>query len=270
MQRTRVEPVLLRELVTRGQVYDLSQPIAPGLPVLDFHPQYTFTLVRRHGDLVRPGNASSANELLVMCAHTGTHLDALSHYSRNGQLYGGVDAHAAQQGTAGFQSLGIEQTPPLFQRGVLLDVPAVLGRDILDDRQAVDGALLDAAEARAGVRVEAGDAVLVRTGWARRWDEGHRFVDGEAGCPGLNEDGARWLLARGVKLTGNDTPYYEVHPRGDGNVHALLIADNGVQILENLNLEALAADGVTRFLLIVLALPLVGATGSPVRPVALV
>lgn len=269
-QPTRIDPTLLHELVAQGQVYDLSQPIAPGLPVLSFHPQYTFTLVRRHGDLVRPGNASSANELLVMCAHTGTHLDALAHYSRNGQLYGGVDAHAAQQGTAGFSALGIEHTPPLFQRGVLLDIPAVLGVPRLGDQQPVDARLLAAAEERAGLRVQPGDAVLVRTGWAQRWDEAERFVDGEAGCPGLNEDGARWLVARGVRLTGNDTPWFEVHPRGGENVHALLIADNGVQILENLNLEALAADGVTRFLLVVLALPLVGATGSPVRPVAVV
>ncbi|MBX5492121.1 MAG: cyclase family protein [Chloroflexi bacterium] len=270
-QQARIDPELLRTLVRRGDVYDLAQPIAPGVPVLSFHPPYTFALVRRHGDLVRPGNASSANELLVMCAHTGTHLDALCHYSRDGKLYGGIDAQAAQQGPTGFRALGIEQTPPLLQRGVLLDIPAVLGVAVLDDRQPVDGALLEAAAQRAGLAVGPGDAVLVRTGWARRWSEPARFVDGEAGCPGLNGDGARWLLARGVRLTGNDTPWFEVQPRqGDDNVHALLIADHGVQILENLNLERLSADGVAEFLLVVLPLPLVGATGSPVRPVAIV
>src|SRR3954470_7443136 len=117
-----IDPTLLRTLVGSGRVYDLSQPIAPGMPVLGLHPPYTFTLVRRHGDAVRPGNASSANELLVMCAHTGTHLDALSHYARDGKLYGGADALAAQQGTAGFQTGGIEDTAPIVQRGVLLDV----------------------------------------------------------------------------------------------------------------------------------------------------
>jgi hypothetical protein len=123
---------------------------------------------------------------------------------------------------------------------------------------------------RAGIVVEAGDAVLIRTGWARRWNEPARFVDGDAGCPGLDEDGARWLLARGVRLVGNDTPFFEVHPRkGDENVHALLIADNGVQIIENLDLERLAADRIASFLLVVLPLPLVGATGSPVRPIAI-
>jgi kynurenine formamidase len=267
---TTIDPTLLRSLVTSGRVYDLSQPIAPGMPVLGLHPPYTFTLVRRHGDAPRPGGSSSANELLVMCAHTGTHLDALSHYARDGQLYGGVDAEAVQRGTAGFQQLGIEETPPIVQRGVLLDVAGERGVDVLPDQQAIDGAMLAAAETRAGVTVEAGDAVLVRTGWAKRWDEPARFVDGEAGCPGLDGSGARWLISRGVRLTGNDTPYYEVHPRGDDNVHALLIADNGVQIIENLNLERLAADGVARFLLIVLPLPLVGATGSPIRPIALV
>lgn len=268
---TRIDPELLRALVCRGIVYDLAQPIAPGMPVLRFHPPYTFALVCRHGDVVRPGNASWANELLVMCAHTGTHLDALCHYSRDGTLYGGLDARAAQQGPAGFRALGIEQTPPLVQRGVLLDIPPVLGVEVLADRQAVDGALLEAAARRAGVAVGPGDAVLIRTGWARRWGEPARYVDGEAGCPGVNGDGARWLLARGVRLTGDDTPWYEVQPRqGDDNVHALLIADHGVQLLENLNLERLAADGGTEFLLVVLPLPLVGATGSPVRPIAIV
>lgn len=267
----QIDPALVRELVGAGRVYDLAQPIAPGLPVLAMHPQYHFSLVRRHGDAARPGNDSSANELLVMCAHTGTHLDALAHYARDGKLYGGVDALAAQQGTRGFQQGGIEETPPIIQRGVLLDVAGVLGVDVLPDRQAVGAALLEAAERRAGVTVGPGDAVLIRTGWARRWAEAARFVDDEAGSPGVDGDGARWLLARGVRLTGDDTAFYEVHPRtGDDNVHALLIADHGVQILENLNLERLAADGVSRFLLVVLPLPLVGATGSPVRPIAIV
>jgi kynurenine formamidase len=265
----QIDVGLLGELVQRGRVYDLAQPMAPGMPVLGFHPAYTFTLVARHGDVTRAGGGSFANELLVMCAHTGTHLDALAHYARNGRLYGGVDAAAAQQGTGGFRQLGIEETGPIFQPGVLLDVAGVMGVDVLPDRQAVTASLLEAAEQRAGVKVGARDAVLVRTGWARRWGEAARYVDGEAGCPGVDADGARWLVARGVSLTGDDTPYYEVHPRGDDNVHALLIADHGVLILENLNLERLAADGVARFLLVVLPLPLVGATGSPVRPVAL-
>jgi kynurenine formamidase len=265
-----IDPALLRTLVGRGQVYDLSQPIAPGMPVLPIHPSYTFTLVQRHGDAERPGKASSANELLVMCAHTGTHLDALAHYARDGCLYGGVDAAASQRGTAGFQRLGIEETPPIFRRGVLLDVPGALGLEVLGDQQPVGAREMDAAEQHAGVRVEAGDVVLVRTGWARRWNEAARFVDGEAGCPGLDGHGARWLLARGVRLTGNDTPYFEVYPRGEDNVHALLIADHGVQIIENLNLERLATDRIHQFLFVVLPLPLVGATGSPIRPVAIV
>ena len=182
-----------------------------------------------------------------------------------------MDAVAAQQGTAGFRELGIEQTPPICQRGVLLDVAGLLGVDVLPDRQAVGGELLEAAERRAGLTVEPGDAVLIRTGWARRWNEPARFVDGEAGSPGIDGDGARWLIARGVRLTGNDTAYYEVHPRvGDDNVHALLIADHGVQIVENLNLERLAADGIACFLFVALPLPLVGATGSPIRPIAIV
>ncbi|HEY7060094.1 MAG TPA: cyclase family protein [Chloroflexota bacterium] len=267
----QIDPALVRDLVGQGRVYDLSQPIAPGMPVIGLHPPYHFSLVRRHGDAVRPGNASSANELLVMCAHTGTHLDALAHYARDGKLYGGADACAVQQGTRGFQSGGIEETRPIVQRGVLLDVPAALGVEVLHDRQAVGATELEAAERHAGVTVGPDDAVLIRTGWARRWDDAARFVDDEAGNPGVDGDGARWLVSRGVRLTGDDTAYYEVHPRtGDDNVHAILIADNGVQILENLNLERLAVDGVSCFLLVCLPLPLVGATGSPVRPIAIV
>src|ERR687886_1062937 len=140
----QIDPALMRDLVGQGRVYDLSQPIAPGMPVIGLHPPYHMSLVRRHGDAVRPGNASSANELLVMCAHTGTHLDALAHYARDGKLYGGADALAAQQGTAGFWGGGIEETPPIVQRGVLLGVAGALGVDVLSDRQAVGGELLAA------------------------------------------------------------------------------------------------------------------------------
>src|ERR687886_438643 len=158
----------------------IPRSCAPATRRITMPPPYHFSLVRRHGDAVRPGNASSANELLVMCAHTGTHLDALAHYSRDGKLYGGADALAAQQGTRGFQQGGIEETPPIIQRGVLLDVAGTLGVDVLSDRQAVGGELLAAAERRAGLTVGPADAVLIRTGWARRWHDAARFVDADA------------------------------------------------------------------------------------------
>ena len=144
------------------------------------------------------------------------------------------------------------------------------GVDSLPVGYAITTADLEACEARAGVQVQAGDAVLVRTGWMRHWDQPARYNGEEGGYPGLGADAARWLVGRSIALTGADTTAYEVAPPRGESVHALLIVDAGLQILENLNLEVLAAAGIGEFLLIVLPLKLVGATASPVRPIAIV
>ena len=164
------------ESFAAAAVFDLSHSWFVGMPISPAHPPYTFTLVRHHGDVPRDDGVCTANELVVMCGHTGTHLDALGHASRDGRLAGGLEANLVQRGGKGLKQLGIETVAPIVCRGVLLDVAAAHGVDCLQPAYEVSAADLELAEARSGTRLRRGDAALIRTGWARYWGDTERFA----------------------------------------------------------------------------------------------
>lgn len=223
--------------------------------------------------MTRPDGSSAANEMFVSGGHVGTHIDALAHVSFEGRLHGGVDAAAAQRGGR-FSEHGAELIPPLFTRGVLLDVAGAHGVDVLDPGYGVTAEDLGKAAARAGVVPGAGDVALVRTGWARNFGDAATYLGHDTGVPGVAEDGAAWLAERGVVATGTDTTAYEQIPAGEGHrllpVHRLLLVEHGVYIMEHLNLEDAAAAGLAEFLFVLAPLRIVGGTGSPIRPLAVV
>ena len=260
-------------LASHARVFDLGRPMFPGMPQSPNHPAYTHTLPRRHGDAFRPGGGSAANDLIVTGTHVGTHIDALAHVSQDGLLHGGVDAAQAQAGGK-FLDLGIHTVQPWLCRGVLLDIPAALGVDACDDDHEVTPDELDAAVARQGVEPGAGDVALIRTGWGRRFADGAPFVGRETGTPGVGEAGARWLAQRGVRAAGAETIAFERIAPGAGHsillAHRVLLVDHGIHIIETMDLEELAQARAYEFLFVLSPLPLVGATGSPVRPLAVV
>lgn len=263
----------LIELATSSRVYDLAQPFANGMPQSPNHPRFHLALTRRHGDAVREGGGSAAAELIVLGGHVGTHVDALCHVSQHGSLHGGVDAEEAQRGGR-FSALGIETVDPFVGRGVLLDIAGLHGVDVLAPGTVVTADDLEAAVARAGVRLRSGDVVLVRTGWARNWNDPEAFVGHASGVPGPGEDAAAWLARYRIRATGADTIAYEALAPGAGHsrlpVHRLLLVEHGIHIIETLQLEELAREGVREFLFVAAPLKLVGGTGSPLRPLALV
>lgn len=264
----------LVELLARARVYDLAHPLERSTPVGPNHPPFWMALVRRHGDVRRADGSSSAAELLSLGGHTGTHIDALSHFSLDGRLHGGREAGAAMR-EGRFGALGIETVAPLVCRGVLLDVPGASGRAALEPGEPVTAADLERTCAAHGVDVYAGDAVLVRTGWpVGRFHDQAAFNGVDTGVPGPDESAARWLGERRVRVTGSDTLAYEhLRPGGGQSVlpaHVALLVEFGVHIVEVLDLEELARDGVHEFAFVALPLKLVGATGSPIRPIALV
>jgi kynurenine formamidase len=254
-------------------MFDLGREMFTGMPQSPNHPRYWMALQRRHGDTVRPDGGSAASETIVTGGHVGTHVDALSHVSHQGRLHGGIDASEAQTGGR-FSQLGIETVSPLVCRGVLIDVPAALGIEMCAPAYEVTPDDLDAACDRQGARPEAGDVVLVRTGWGRLWDEGDAYVGRESGVPGPGEEGAKWIAAAGVRAAGADTIAFErIAPAAGHRVlpaHRVLLVDNGIHIIETLALEELAAAAVYEFVFVLAPLKLVGATGSPVRPLAVV
>lgn len=261
----------LLRLLRNAQTYDLAVPVSHQLPVWHNHAQYSMSMFRRHGD-VRGEEFSSASEILVMSGHTGTHIDAPAHISRHGRLYGGVDALDCQ-GWRGMKSLGIETVPPLLTRGVLLDVAGYYGKECLAAGQPITPEELQEVARRQEVQIQPGDVVLVRTGWVRHlFSDSLTFSGRQHGAPGPTGAAAAWLAAQGIRATGADTAVYEHYlpTMTDLQGHMTLLADNGIPILEFMDLEHLAREQAYTFLFVCAPLKLVGATGSPVRPLAVV
>lgn len=264
----------LLEVVGRGlRIFDLGRPMYAGMPASPNHPAFSHTLPRRHGDMVRADGGSAANDLLVTGTHVGTHIDALAHVSHQGRLHGGADA--AEAGLGGkYLEHGVHTIAPMLRRGVLLDVPAARGEQACDPAYEITPDDLDAC-ARAGSEPGEGDVVLIRSGWGARFDQGPAsYLGHDTGVPGVGEAGARWLADRRVLAAGADTIAFERLGPGAGHAllpaHRVLLVEHGVYIVEALALEELAAAGVHEFTFVLVPLNLVGATGSPVRPLAVV
>lgn len=262
----------LDALVAGSRVFDLGRPMFNGMPQSRTHPSYHHALALRHGDRVRADGGSSAADLVVTGTHVGTHVDAIGHISQHGRLHGGVDARETQR-TGALTALGIDALPPVVCRGVLLDVPRAVGRDVLDAAYEIAPDELEAAATEQGTPVRSGDAVLVRTGWGRYFDDADAFVGARTGAPGIGVEAARWLAERRVRLVGAETLAAEVVGPGPTHsalpVHGILLVDHAIHLVEVMDLDELAAAAVHEFVFVMSPLRLVGATGSPVRPLAL-
>jgi kynurenine formamidase len=257
--------------IRTGEVIPLALPMRSGhgSPIVGRPPLQHFML-RAGADYAagRPerGGFGFADDCVLMPTHGATHVDALSHVWQEGQMYNGYGAETV--GSGGARRCGIEKAGPILTRGMLLDlVPP--GRTSLAPGERIGAAALqDAAEA-AGVDLGPGDALLVRTGWSEAWQREEVSIES---WPGLDRDCARWIAERDIAVVGADNLAVEVFPSSDPAcqvpLHIALIRDRGVYLCELLDLGALAASGRVEFLLVIAPLPLVGAVGSPVNPVA--
>jgi len=258
------------------RVFDLEQPRTDEMPIHPAHRQagYSYLLHRHHEDEYRPDEAgprSGAAGVLICGEHTGTHIDALCHQSDSLMLCGGVPVEAVQT-PRGFTQHGVEEIPPIAAPAVLLDVAAKEGTESLEPGRVVTAADLQECCETQGVSVEAGDVALVRLGNARFWDDEDRYLAG----PGMDGSAARWMADRGVLAVGADNMAWDAPGFKDPELgcslagHLILLARRGIYIIENLALDELAASQHHRFEFICTPLKLVGATGSPVRPIAMV
>lgn len=203
--------------------------------------------------------------------HSGTHLDGLAHIGIGEHLYNGhrwVDII----GPDGVSMLGAENIPPIFTRGVLLNVAAVHQTTSLGHEDVISADDLQAAADAQGISVEPGDVVLIHTGWGTLWGvDNDRYGDSE---PGIDLSGARWCVERRVAVIGADNWAVERVSREDENqvfpVHQEAITRNGVYLLENVRTEELAADDVYEFCCIIAPNRLRGASASMVGPMAVI
>ena len=267
------------ELVRDGVVIDLSIPLDPTvLPAGD--PAFDRPFVRT--DVVTPaewrerlhsGTDGFHLDAVGGSIHQGTHIDGLAHIVADGHIHGG-HAEATSRTEDGWVVAGIETVPPILVRGVLIDLVAARDGRVMTGSEEITVADIEDATRRTGLRIQPGDAVLIRTGKMRslRTDR-DGFL---AAQPGIGVDAAIHLAEAGMVLFGSDTGGTEPQPITDWTrtVHVELLTRRGIHLLEWLDLEglaaALSARDRTDFLLVVLPLRLRGATGSWIRPVAVV
>ncbi|MBY3986847.1 cyclase family protein [Rhodococcus fascians] len=262
----------LLDAVQKGvHTVDLGRQLRVGMPQSPNHPQFWHTLPRRHGDITRSDGGSAANDMITTGTHVGTHIDALAHVSHNGKLHGGADAGQSCLGGK-YVEHGVHTIAPMIRRGVLLDIPRLLGVDRCDGGYEITVEDLESACAAQSVEIRTGDVVLIRSGWGQLFDEGLPYVGGPSGVPGISEAGAQWLAALQVHAAGADTIAFERLAPGGGHAllpaHRVLLVESGTYIIEALDLEELSRQEIFEFTFLLVPLNIFGATGSPVRPLA--
>jgi len=273
-------------LITRGDVYDMGRVFEEEMPLFSLTPKprkYTLTVpgAPSWGPLGDNKLLWNEDHLSGHLTQDGTQFDALSHMGTDlgpgGDLnqirYYNGHTHADIGGGRGFTKLGAEKITPIFTRGILLDIAALRGRT-MNCSEEVTIADLTAALERQGLAADAikpGDALFYHTGWGRYWKTDNEKFNGCA--PGLSDAAGDWVVDRQVLLVGTDNWAVEAIPGPDPKLfapnHQKFLVENGIYIIENLDFDALIAAGVFEFAFAVGALPLKGATGSPVRPFAI-
>ena len=268
-----------------ARLFDLSFTWNDQSPVLSLNPPYSFALNRTHKMTYEiygqvPGSRVSwASDIMYFSGqHGAPTIDAIGHIGRDLKLHGGVDAVAATSTPGGIgNDLGIDHFPVdlMVNRAVFLDVARQVaggGADPLPAGFEITGKHLDDTAAAQAVDVRKGDSVLIRTGWGQFFGKDNAKFLGEQ-SPGPGQDGAKWIIAKGARLAGDDTATFEKRPAAYGkelfSVHMMLLADSGIYIVENMNLEALSAARAYTVALIITPLKIQGATGSPLRAIAL-
>jgi kynurenine formamidase len=255
------------------RIIDLEFPRTAGMPEFPTHkPAFAFTLYHRHEDKLGSGGVrSSAFGQLHGTEHAGTHIDALSHQAECMALHGGVAITKEVETPTGFTALGAERLPPILADGVLLDVAALKGVQSLERKYPVTADDLAQCCEKQNVTIAKGSVVLVNLGNGHFWNDEPRYLD----APGMDRSATEWLRDKSVFAVGADNICWDLVESWDDTLncnlpgHLLLLVRAGIFIMENLNLIELADCGQSTFLFVAVPLKLVGATGSPIRPLAL-
>jgi kynurenine formamidase len=274
-------------LVRRGTSFSLAQSFDANGPQKGWrrrtNPVHTMLdtgLDAERGTQGFPHGIGGADDVVFMPLQASTQWDGLGHIFDHGLAYNGRRAGDVVT-SEGDRVTGIETAAaPIAGRGVLLDVGRAVGTDgELPDGFAITAEHLEATIAAQGpsARVGRGDLVLVRTGrLARARREGWGdYAGGPA--PGLSFTTADWLHRSEIAGIATDTWGFEVRPNEFDDafqpLHQVAIPHIGLFIGEMWDLDALAADcatdGVYEFLLVAAPLPVTGAVGAPVNPIAL-
>ena len=283
--------------IKKARLIDLSHTWDKFSPIASVNPTYSFALKDTHANTLNKfgdnGQLTYASEVMHFSGqHGAPTIDAIGHIGHNGKLFGGLDAFASTSDPDGIgtgvghvgANLAIDQFPTdlIVNRGLLLDVARFVQGDArpLDaiTQKEITADLLEQTAKHQHVKLKKGDTVFIRTGWGQYFKSNPDLYKGND-SPGPSVGGAKFLIDHGARVVGNDTLTFEMRPPvingGTPNfqifpVHMQLIADSGIYIIENLNLEELSEARAYEFVVVVPPLKVLGGTGSALRAFALV
>ena len=201
---------------------------------------------------------------------TGSQIDGLGHIGVD-NVYYNCNKNSEFVQANGLKKLGIEKVPAFVTRGIVLDMTAYYGEPMVKEGTAFNRKEIDEQAKRQGVEIRKGDVVLFHTGWqALEGKDNKRFLAGE---PGLGKEGALYLASKEVVAIGADTWALEAIPFekdvGVFEVHQILLARNGIYILENMNTGPLVADKAWEFMFVLGASRITGGVQAIINPVAI-
>jgi kynurenine formamidase len=259
------------QLVKLGKTYHLGIETNSKTPA--FPPRSFKITIVQPGQAGIPGlgpnNATYNDDIIDGWVGIGSQLDGLGHIGAE-YVYYNRNKGADFADATGLKKLGIEKVPPLVARGVLLDMAAHFGTDVVKEGTAFNTKEIEAVAKKQGVEIRQGDVVIFHTGWVSLiGKDDKRYNTGE---PGLGVDGAKYLVGKGVVAVGADTWGLEVLPfegKTVFEVHQILLTHNGTYILENMNTAALAADKGYEFLFVLGAPRITGSVQAIINPIAI-
>ncbi|MHA3914328.1 cyclase family protein [Halovulum sp. GXIMD14793] len=263
-------------LVTQGKTYNLGIVVDSKTPA--FAPRSMSLTVLQPNQVETKGlggNQMTYNDDIFMgWLGIGPQIDGLGHIGVGHTYYNGFKSPDFAKAD-GLTKLGLEKLPPLVARGVMLDMAAYYGKDILDEGTAYTKEDVIAAAEQQGVEIREGDVVLFHSGWLNLLDgetpDHKRYVSVE---PGLGVSGAEYLAEIGVVAVGGDTWGLEAVPfedpqNGIFKVHQILLPQHGIYILENMDSRELVADGVHEFMFVLGVTRMRGAVQMMINPTAI-
>ncbi|MEO8691882.1 MAG: cyclase family protein [Acidimicrobiales bacterium] len=269
---------------TTGKVYSLALPIQRnGVPYFDYRGAPTrlpLTHQSDHGQFSlygAPEHLGANEDVLILASHNETHIDALSHVFNERRMYNDIPVEAVSA-AAGSTKLGIEKIRWIVGRAILLDFVRFLGADgCIDKAHGITSVELEACAKAQGTEIRKGDIVLVRTGWIDNFMANHDrgpadVVSADYSQPGLDKEAAAFMDKYDIVVIGCDNSAIEVLGRPqDGFLagHVEFLVNRGIHLVEHLMLKEMADDQCYECLFIVAPLPVVGAAGSPVNPIAI-
>lgn len=255
-------------LIKTGEVFELGAVLSPDQRESFINAGRQFNIYTKPA-LPQPNARQIQEELVVTeLGQIGTQIDSFAHQMWGDSFYN-CFKYADIVSRSGHKKLGVEHIGALFTRGVLIDVAGLKGVDLLPTSYNITPVDLQQALAKANQKLMPGDTVVIRTGWSKLMGKENQRYGTQN--PGIGIAAGQWLLSQNPMMVAADNCCVEVRPSEPGHnlpVHAMMLIQNGVYLLENLELEKLAAAGATEFAFIVQPLKIKGGTGSAVAPIA--